>query len=79
MLGASSLAWGAALTPTAGRARIGGGVALACGAIVVVATGMSLQSADMLGLMFALLGAAAWAVTAGVLLARWRPPVASAA
>jgi hypothetical protein len=72
-LGASALAWSAALIPAAGRARIGGWVGLACAAVVGLATWLSLQSADMMGLMFALLGSAAWAVTAGVLLATWRP------
>lgn len=76
MLGASALAWAGALIPAAGRARIGGGVALACGALVALSAGMSLQAADMGGLMFALLGSAAWAVSAGVLLAMWRAPAA---
>ena len=77
-LGASSLAWAAALLPAAGRGRIGGVIALACGAIVTLAAGMSLLSADMVGLMVALLGAAAWAVTAGVLLAVWGSPAGRA-
>ena len=75
-LGASSLAWGAALLPAAGRGRVGGAIALACGAVVILAVGMSLQSVGVIGLPVAILGVAAWAVAAGVLLAFWRasPP-----
>jgi len=73
-LGASSLAWAAALLPAAGRGRVGGVIALACGAIVILAAGMSLQAAGMMGLMVAILGSAVWVVAAGVLLAFWRTP-----
>jgi hypothetical protein len=77
-LGVSSLAWAAALPPGAGRGRVGGLVALACGVIVILAVGLGLQSLGMIALMVALLASAAWAVTAGLLLAAWRPPQAAA-
>jgi drug/metabolite transporter (DMT)-like permease len=71
-LGAAALAWGAALVSMRGRTRVGGAIALACGVAVMLAAGVSLGSGDMLGLMLALLGSAAWAITAGVVLASWR-------
>jgi hypothetical protein len=70
-LGAAALAWGAALTPMRGAARIGGWVALALGALTLAAAGASLQAAGMIGLMVALLTSAAWAIAAGILLMRW--------
>jgi hypothetical protein len=70
-LGAAALAWGVALTPMRGKARIGGALALALGVVIVAATGASLQAVGMIGLIVALLGSAAWAMAAGVLLLRW--------
>ncbi len=68
-LGASALAWGAALM--GGPARIGGWIALASGTAMLAGCGGSFQAGGMLGLIVAILGSAAWAITAGVVLARW--------
>ena len=73
-LGASSLAWAFALLPAPGSGRVGGLVALVCGVVVILAVGMNLQSLGMASLIVALLGSAAWAMAAGVLLAGWRAP-----
>ena len=70
-LGAAALAWGVALTPMRGKARIGGALALALGVVIVAATGASLQAVGMIGLIVALLGSVIWAIAAGVLLLRW--------
>lgn len=70
-LGASALAWGAALTPLRGPARVGGLAALALGVTIVGASAASLQTLGMIGLIVALLGSAAWAMVAGVVLLRW--------
>ena len=70
-LGAAALAWGAALSPMRGAARIVGLLALALGVVIVGASGASLQALGMIGLIVALLGSAAWATAAGILLLRW--------
>jgi hypothetical protein len=70
-LGAAALAWGAALSPMRGAARIVGLIALALGVVIMGASGASLQALGMIGLIVALLGSAAWAIAAGVLLLRW--------
>jgi hypothetical protein len=69
-LGAAALAWGAALAPMRGAARIGGWVALALGGLTLAA-GASVPASGMIGLMVALLTSAAWAIAAGILLMRW--------
>lgn len=69
-LGAAALAWGTALAPMRGAARIGGRVALALGG-VTLAAGASVPAAGMIGLMVAMLTSAAWAIAAGILLMRW--------
>jgi hypothetical protein len=69
-LGAAALAWGTALAPMLGAARIGGWVALALGG-VTLAAGASVPAAGMIALMVALLASAAWAIAAGILMMRW--------
>jgi hypothetical protein len=54
-----------------GAARIVGLLALALGVVIVGASGASLQALGMIGLIVALLGSAAWATAAGILLLRW--------
>ena len=70
-LGASALAWGAALAPMRGVARLGGVFALLSGALTLAAIALGLQALGMAGLMVALVSSAGWAVAAGVLLVRW--------
>ena len=71
-LGAAALAWGTALAPMRGGARIVGWIALASGAVMLASSGASLQPAGMLAMMGALLSSAAWTVAAGALLMHWR-------
>ena len=72
--GAAALAWGAALAPLPGRARIGGGVAAVLGLTVLAAAAMAPGASSPLALMIALVAVAAWTLAAGVLLATWRAP-----
>ena len=66
--GAAALAWGAALAPIPGRARIGGAAAWVLGIVMIAAAALSPGASSPLALMIALLAMAAWVLAAGVLL-----------
>ncbi len=66
--GAAALAWGVALTPLPGRARIGGVIAWVLGTVMIAASALSPGASGPFALMIALLAMAAWVLAAGVLL-----------